>query len=71
MLGRSPGTNGMDEDSRTNEEMRRGLALARAKLARQERWTGLVLGGLTFLAVVAVGLAIGHISGVPWLSHRP
>lgn len=60
----------MSKDTWDMDELRRRLAFAHAELARHERLTGIILGCLTFLAVMAAGLLIGHIAGVPWLSHR-
>lgn len=49
------------------EELRRRLVLAQAELARRERLTAFILGGLTFFAVMAIGLLIGHIADAPLL----
>jgi len=60
----------MSQDDWNTEDLRRRLALAHTKLARHERLTGIVLGCLTFFAVMALGLILGHIADVPWLSHK-
>ncbi|HZH11782.1 MAG TPA: hypothetical protein VEZ24_15585 [Microvirga sp.] len=57
----------MYEDDRNVEELRRRLVLAQAELARRERLTAFILGGLTFFAVMAIGLLIGHIADAPLL----
>jgi predicted phosphoribosyltransferase len=55
-------------DSQDRDEALQRLARTQAKLSRHERRTGIVLAILTAAAVVALGLLIGHIAGVPWLS---
>jgi hypothetical protein len=60
----------MNQDDWNTEELRRRLARAQAKLAKHERLTGIILGCLTFFAVVTLGLIFGHIADVPWLSHK-
>lgn len=52
-----------------DDEALRRLARANAKLGRHERLTNIILGCLTFAAGIALGLLIGHMAGVPWLSH--
>ncbi len=61
--------NGMDKDDQHSLDVLRRLASADAKLARHERLTGIVLLFLTFVATMALGLLVGHIAGVSWLSH--
>jgi Cu/Ag efflux pump CusA len=56
-------------DNRDRDEALQRLAHTQAKLSRHERWTGIILAILTVAAVVALGLLIGHVAGVPWLSH--
>ena len=59
----------MDKSDQNSREILRRLASADAKLAHHERLTRIVLFFLTFLATLGLGLLIGHIAGVPWLSH--
>ena len=61
--------NGMDKHDQHSLDMLRRLASADAKLAKHERLTGIVLFFLTFIAIMALGLLVAHIAGVPWLSH--
>ncbi|KLK93155.1 hypothetical protein AA309_10175 [Microvirga vignae] len=51
------------------DDLRQRQAFARTKLTKHERLIGIILGFLTFLAVLAVGLLIGHVAGVPSLAH--
>jgi hypothetical protein len=55
----------MDEINQGRDETLRRLAQANAKISRHERLTNIILGWLTFAAVLALGLLIGHIAGVP------
>ena len=46
------------------------LSSAHANLVRHERLTRIILFFLTFVATMALGLLMGHIMGVPLLSHH-
>jgi hypothetical protein len=59
----------MDKDDLRSLDVLRRLESADAKLARHEHLTGIVLFFLTLAATLALGLLVGHIAGVPWLSH--
>jgi hypothetical protein len=59
----------MRQDDLETREVSRKLSRSQAKLARHERLTGIVLGCLTFLAVMALGVVIGHLADLPLLSH--
>jgi Cu/Ag efflux pump CusA len=56
-------------DNRDRDEALQKLAHTQAKLSRHERWTAIILAILTVAAVVALGLLIRHVAGLPWLSH--
>jgi hypothetical protein len=56
-------------DNRDREDTLQRLVRTQAKLSRHERRAGIILAILTFAAVLALGLLIGHVAGVPWLSH--
>jgi hypothetical protein len=51
------------------EKLLRQRTLTDGHLARHERQTLLALAGLSMVVVLLLGLVIGHIAGVPWLSH--
>ena len=59
----------MDRSDQNSREILRRLASADAKFAQHERLTRIILFFLTFLATLGLGLFIGHIVGVAWLSH--
>jgi len=63
------GINSMNRFDQDGHGPRRKLATVNAKLARHERMTGVVLFLLTIVAVLTLGLVIGHIAGAPLLSH--
>jgi hypothetical protein len=52
------------------EEAIKRLAATEAKLAHHARATRTVLFLLLLVAAFILGLLVGHISGVPWLSHQ-
>jgi hypothetical protein len=56
-------------DIQGKDETLQRLARTQAKLSRHEGWAGIILTILTFTVALALGLLIGHIAGVPWLSH--
>jgi hypothetical protein len=51
------------------EEAIKRLAATEAKLAGHARLTRTILFLLLAVAILVLGLLVGHISGVPWLSH--
>jgi hypothetical protein len=59
----------MDETDQNADETLQRWQHAKTKLRHHERLTNIILGCLTFSSVLALGLLIGHIVGVPWLSH--
>jgi hypothetical protein len=61
----------MNETDQDRDEALRRWAQANAKISRHARLTSIILGCLTFAAVLALGLLIGYIAGVPGSAHAP
>ena len=53
----------MSKDDEDRRDALARMASVNAKLARHERLTGIILFLLTFLATLALGLAVAHIAG--------
>jgi energy-converting hydrogenase Eha subunit F len=61
---------GMDRNDQHWHDTVQKLSSAHDKLVRHERLTRIIIFFLTYVATVALGLLMGHIMGMPLLSHH-